>query len=318
MEIKLGDLASRATRKITTGDATGIRRFSLSGLGQKKDDDGNVISSLFSAIYKFGGFLVSKLWEAAKAAVAWTFSTIWGFLVSAYQYIYNFDFNQSDEDLDKSTQQAWETLAGSVGGLVGNAVGWLACGVLPGAVIFAFNEPLGVHVLNEVGEEALQEFCSNAAPVVRGTFKALTQTTAVFFYKKARTYWRAQKKGEQEAKWKEQLANGELTQAQVDFQKKEAAEKEKENKPWSFALAVEEKVEAIPNQAVENFVEQFLEEAGEACIEAGYVVAGAVDSYIAQAKIANRGILGPDRTVEITFNRSLDDPAPGGANPAPA
>ena len=310
MELKLGDLASRATRKVVVGNSNGIRRFSLSGLGQKTDDDGNIVSSFISAVFKFGGFLVSKLFQVAGRLISLTFSALWGAIVSTYQYIYNFDFNQSDEDIDKNTKQAWETLAGSIGGLVGNAAGWLACGVLPGALIFAFNEPLGVHILNEVGEEALQEFCSNAAPVVRQTFKAIGQSVGMFFYKKARAFWRGKQKAAQEESWKEKLANGELTQAQVDTQKKEAAEKEKEHKPWSFALAVEEKVEAIPNQAVENFVEEFLEEFGDACIEAGYVVAGALDSYVAQAKIANRGILGAEQTVEITFNRSLDDPAP--------
>jgi hypothetical protein len=317
VEIKLGDLASRATRKVVVGNSNGIRRFSLSGFGQKKDDDGNILSSAISAIYKFGGFLVSKLFEWGSSLLSWTFSSLWGLVVNTYQFIYNFNWNQSDEQLDQTAKQAWETLAGSVGGLAGNAVGWLACGILPGAAIFAFNEALGVHILNEVGQEALQEFCANAAPVVQGTFRAIAQTAVGFFYKKARSYWRKQQKSKQETEWAQKIANKELTQEQVDAQRKKRDEEEKEAKPWSFALKVEEKIESIPNEAVKNFAEEFLEEFGDACIEAGYVVAGAIDSYIAKAKIANRTILGNDQTVEITFNRSLD-PVPSSGGTAPS
>lgn len=317
MELKLGDLASRATRKVVVGNANGIRRFSLSGFGQKKDDDGNILSSAISAVFKFGGFLVAKLFEWGAGFLSWTFSGLWGLAVSAYQFIYNFNWNQSDEDLDQTAKQAWETLAGSVGGLAGNAVGWLACGILPGAAIFAFNEALGVHILNEVGQQALEDFCANAVPVVQGTFRAIAQTSVAFFYKKARAYWRKQQKSKQETEWAQKMADGDMTQDQVNAARKKRDEEEKEAKPWSFALKVDEKVESIPNEAVKNFAQEFLEEFGDACIEAGYVVAGAIDSYVAKAKIANRTILGNDQTVEITFNRSLD-PDPPANQPAPA
>jgi len=47
-----------------------------------------------------------------------------------------------------------------------------------------------------------------------------------------------------------------------------------------------------------------LEEGSEACIEAGYAVAGGIDAWLAQQAMQQSSLLGSDRTVEITPDRS--------------
>jgi hypothetical protein len=84
---------------------------------------------------------------------------------------------------------------------------------------------------------------------------------------------------------------------------------EKDSKPWSFALATEEFVEKIPNTFIRNFVEEFLEESWEGCVEAGYVVANSIDSYLAAEKFkqSTMPILGDTKILEITPNRAFPE-----------
>jgi hypothetical protein len=76
---------------------------------------------------------------------------------------------------------------------------------------------------------------------------------------------------------------------------------------WTIAKAVEKKIEAIPNEFWRNFTEQMLEEGSEACIEAGFAVAGGIDAWLAQQAMQRNSLLGSDRTVEITPDRSAPD-----------
>jgi hypothetical protein len=76
---------------------------------------------------------------------------------------------------------------------------------------------------------------------------------------------------------------------------------------WTIAKAVEKKVESIPNIFWRNFTEQLLEEGSEACIEAGYALAGGIDAWLAQQARQNVSLLGSDRTVEIIPDRSAPE-----------
>ena len=76
---------------------------------------------------------------------------------------------------------------------------------------------------------------------------------------------------------------------------------------WTIAKAVEKKIESIPSAFWRNFTEQMLEEGSEACIEAGFAVASGIDAWLAQQAMQNVSVLGSDRTVEVTPDRSAPD-----------
>ena len=76
---------------------------------------------------------------------------------------------------------------------------------------------------------------------------------------------------------------------------------------WTIAKAVEKKIESIPNAFWKNFTEEALEEGSEACIEADFAVAGGIDAWLAQQAMQRNSLLGSDRTVEITPDRSAPD-----------
>ena len=276
-------LGSRVIRYAATNGQ--IRK--ITPLSSSKKNDKGIISWIWNGLGSFLNSLLSKTFTLLVAGLQWSFTALWGLIVQATQFIYNFDWNIADEELDKNIASAFDNLATSLGGFTGSAVGYLACGALPGALIMTFNEPLGVHVLEAVGEEALDELASHLATVIRLTFMGFARSTMAYLYKNVRKLWR-ESDDTMKAKLKAKGLKGDAIQKAIDDR----------NKPWSFAKKVEQKIEAIPSKFWRNFAEEFVQEFGQACIEAGYVVAGTLDSYYAQQKTGH----GEDETVEIEFN----------------
>lgn len=291
--IDFSSLASRAIRTSVT--PSGIRRFARSGSIDKKDDNGNLLFKLYDGLNRFGGSLMSATLKALGSAFQFSWSLLWGACVSAAQFIWNFNWNASDAELDAQINSSFNALGGTLGATVGNALGWLACGAVPGAVIATFNEPMGLYILEKVGEEALEEIAGNLSNLIKQTATSTIRAASIWSYKNIRNLWR---KPDSQLK-KELIAAGmkedKITQAIAE-----------RNKPWSFAQATENFVESIPNTFIKNFTEELIEEFADSCIEAGYVVAGSADSYLAMQKLANQNILGEEKTVEIVFDRSTN------------
>ncbi|MBD1836126.1 hypothetical protein H6F61_26440 [Cyanobacteria bacterium FACHB-472] len=290
--IDLSRAAGRLARKEISVD--GVRRFAVNAMtGKASSGGGGIIEKIIGAVGKFGSSLISGVVDALFSAVSFSLSTLWGLVVSTTQFIWNFDFNMSEEAADKQIENLYTSLAGSLGGTLGNAFGWLACGALPGAIIFAFNEPMGLYVLKEVGEEALEEIAGNVAQLIRQTATQGLQVLLTWTYINYRKLWR-----QPNSEFAKMLAAGGLKKEYID------RAVEERSKPWSFAKKFEEAVDSIDNKYLKSFTENFFEEAVDACVEAGYVVANSVESYLASQKIANNGLLGEERTVEILLDRS--------------
>ncbi|ARV60604.1 hypothetical protein BZZ01_20040 [Nostocales cyanobacterium HT-58-2] len=252
------------------------------------DSNGNIIRWLWNAGNQFFGLI-----GAAFKIIGVSFTALWALVVSTVQYVWNFNWNISDRELDQQLQNSLNVLAALLGGTVGNSIGYLACGVLPGAYIFSLNEPLGAHVLANVAEEMAEEFLANVNNLIRYSFISGVQALLMWGFRNVR-----------------KLIKSNIAFVQAVFGDKAAravqAWGQPNSKPWSFALALNNAVESIPNTAVQNFVEEFLEEAWEGCVEAGYVVANSLDAYIAQQKLASQQqlILGQQRYVEVQPDRT--------------
>ena len=259
------------------------------------------LARIWGSFRRFGGFLIKRVGLINLAGAALTFTALWGDIVSLVQFIWNFNWNAKDEELDAAVKASAVALAGRFGGLVGQSLGYLVCGAVPNSLIFAFNEPLALYVLEELTDEAIDELAATISALINQTGAFVTRAAFTWIYKNIRSLVR-----ESTPKFKQRLISAGVKNEE-ELQK---AVTERE-KPWSFALATEEFLEkTIPNDILRNGVEELLEEFAESCIEAGYVIAGRMDSFLAEARVASGGVLGPDRTVEILFNRT-PSAAPG-------
>lgn len=263
---------------------------------QSKDEstsgNNNFIDWVWNGAKRLGNFICEKVGSFFQ----WGASIIWGVISSALVSLWNFNWNASDESIDASIKSQWNAIGGQLGGTVGNALGYLGCGFIPSVTVAVFNEPLGALMRKNVGEEFKDEFESNLASLFRTIFNVGMQSVVAWSYQNVRRF----------------------IKGNVNFFKKifgDKAEKiinawgAKNSKPWSFAIQVEEWVEAIPNEFLRNFVEELLEEAWEGCVEAGYVVANCIEKDFAQNALKDEVTppWGDNLTVEITPNRNYPD-----------
>jgi hypothetical protein len=199
----------------------------------------------------------------------------------------------SDTAIDKQIEGLWNSFGGILGGAAGRTIGWISCGLVPAASIFTFNQSLGAHLLLEVGEQAIDEMLDAASEVINAGFRMGAQATFLWLYKDVR---RALKD-----------PNNTFGQGLRVVLGSKTIDNWGTGESWTIAKAVEKRVEAIPNVFWRNFTEELLEEGSEACIEAGYAIAGGIDAWLAQQAMQNVSVLGSDRTVEITPDRSAPD-----------
>ena len=270
MAINLANLVSRKARS-----EVGIRTIANNIVETTKDDKGNILSEIINIIGKIGTSLVKGLVSVLLAGLSLTWAFAWGLVVSAATFLVNFNWNISDAELDKQVEQSWSNLYSSLGATLGNATGWLVCGVLPAASMFMFNEFLGLYVLKNVGEEALEELAGNISILIKSLAGATTRSIFSYLFKTVRNIL--------------------------------YPDRDKNAQPWILSQKIEEKIETITDFNIRRLVEEYYEELVDACVEAGYVVANSVDSGNAMFKNNSKGILDPDKIVEIDFKRNKGD-----------
>lgn len=232
---------------------------------------------------------------------------IWSIITTGAIFLMNFNWNIADEDLEARWKAAETVWWGQLGSTIGTALGWVTCGVIPSAVIFSFNRALAAHVLMNVGEEAFDEMVDELGLLMTMTVRNAANRRLAEAFIGFRWLVKNAANGEEPDTLMGQLVQNYLN----DFpQLKEAAQSwgNKGAKPWVLSQKIEEFIENLPiEQKYVNFLEEMVEQFGDSCIEAGYVVAGSIDEYIANQKIVNDAQQGQPNTVVITPNRKAPD-----------
>jgi hypothetical protein len=281
MNFHLGDLISGAIRQSVTGTG-GLRQFAGAAIANT-NSNGGILGALTSAL----GWIVGKIFGALSGFIAWSLPALWGALCSTVAYIWNFNWNMPKVYPEKQLKSLIQQTAALVGFELGQAIGYLTCGVLPGSAMFTFNEALAVHVLNKVGEKALHTLTASTELLLQATIQQGFPVLIDFLYVEARTAALPF------------LVKAGLVSAQ-DAQKIGADDA----KPWSFALKTQEAIHHIKNENIKTLVEVAYQTATQTCVEAGYVVANSIEEYIAKQRLAHQSINGVPGAYEIIFNRS--------------
>jgi hypothetical protein len=297
LDIVLNTLGSRITRKSIGQD--GIRRLEE---GKDTSTWNNFLASSFTGLGKVLGWALEKIIAPFLATTA---TTIWSWIVGGTTYLLNFDFNATDEDMEKRLEQLELALYGQLGELVGTTLGWAICGYLPGLTLLKFNEALAWHILKEVNEEALDEILGEL-----GSFAVFVRNwqSQKFFTRMYCAVRALIKNAANESS--DTLAGGFIELFFNKFPNLKKAAKTWGNKgsqPWTISRAIEDAVEKIPNEKFREFLENALESLGDSCVEAGYIVAGSIDAWHYQQKLNKNQVLGEEKTVEIILNRDIKD-----------
>lgn len=290
-------LASFRSRTIRTESTQGqnVRRIATSGTARQDDGEGGFLDIVSGAL-KFGVSLLSTVWKGLKF-LAFSWSKLWGWIQRGALFLWNFNWNISDKQIDDQIKQAEIALAASKGSLAGQSLGFVVCGLLPAATIAVFNEALALYIIKELGEEAIDEIAGGLANLISLQFQQTVRQTFFALFKNYRTLFRGAAIG---------FANslvkiGQLNQVDVDKAVKNR------NEPFTFASLKDEQIEAIASPTSKAYWEEFWDEFQDSCIEAGFIVAAGADGFFAQQRMATQAALGSEHIVEIQPIRNLDE-----------
>lgn len=294
LALQIANLASRATRLAST-QGQSIRRVATTATAREDDGEGGFFD-IFNGALKFGASLLSTV-MGGLSFLAFSFSKLWGQVVGGALFLWNFNWNITDKQIDEQIKQAEIALASTKGSLAGQALGFTVCGLLPAATIAVFNEALALYIIKEVGEEAVEEIAGSLTSLISLQFKQVVRTSFFALFKNYRTLFRGAARS---------IAQGLVSVGQLDQKSVDKMEK-KRNEPWSFSNAKDEQIEAISSPIDKAYWEEFWDEFQDSCIEAGFVVASSTDGFFALQKMATQAALGEEHIVEIQPIRSLDE-----------
>lgn len=285
--LNLGSLWSRTVRS-----QIGPRSLMGNPMQIVRSGGKNIAQFVFGGSFRgyLVGFALSQL-----PNLTWSLSGLWATFTSSAIELYYFDWNIPDDRIDAQAQARWQQYGSLLGGTAGNALGFFACGIVPASSLMVFNEDLGVYVLREVGEEAFEELTYNLAYALRLSIRNLGRQTFGWMYKGARSWLKDPNNPTLNL-----LFPGRANQIRENWGNSEAG-------VWSFAQAIDERIEKIPSNFWQNFTEELIEEAIDACIEAGYVVANSVENYYARQRLSESFTKGPERVIEVTPNRDNEN-----------
>lgn len=227
---------------------------------------------------KMGGWLVGKIVKYFNL----DFSRLWDMIVQGYFALKYFDWNATDEALNKQMEANNKRIAVAAAQTIGTYLGWGAVrlanfflGRFLGSKAKQTAAKIKVPVLSArvglaLAEEGNEEVASEVRRFLSVTAGAQISNGFIAFILAARkNHW---------------FGLESITKPQSN---------------GSIAQKIEEKIEKLPEfwrQPVEELIESF----EEAIVEAGYVISYTIDDHVAAMRYATQTSQGPDRTIEIT------------------
>lgn len=247
----------------------------------------NFFDWVFSLAGKFVGFIGGVVkWIGFSA------TKLWQWVVNGVNALKAFNWNATDQELKALITSRNNALASLWGGVLGAGFGWLS-GIVIGYGIGFICPVIGGGALarliaTETGREAIEEVRPQLVNALTQTLSTIGSNALIGVYINFRRFLKNAPVG---------LLTAIYGSDTADFIRNTWGAKGGPN--MSFNTLMDEAVESIGNQALQNFVEEFFDEAWDSFTEAGFIVAQQIDDSYAQARAAQREILGPVRTVEI-------------------
>lgn len=266
--VQVANLSSRVTRKTITGGSN-VRKWKPNAVTTKQGE-GGILQTIIDWGKSFFGWISGKLGEL----VSWVksqinFTNIFRGIVTTLSFLANFNINISDKQIDQIWKQNRINMAGMLGDNVGTALGWVVGGFLPAASMFVFNEALSLYVLKNVGEEAFGEITSSVSATISASVQIMKYQTFLWQFRNLRT-------------WLKKPGNpiGGFLRNKFGSEKIDKWGEEN-SKPWSVAIAWDEWIDKLEdtNPELANFLEEAVDSFFDSVVEAGYVVAGSLDSW---------------------------------------
>ena len=232
--------------------------------------------------------LVKSLFAIISKSISWTFSAIWTGIVVATSFILNFNFNITDAEIKTSIDNTFVTVAGLLGQAAGKTLGYLVCGALPTLGIMVFSPVVFDAIAPQITEELLEKLAAEYSTIIYQSGRLLLNAGFLWLYGSIRRAFRGD---DEDLKKRLKVAGAD--------EKKIKQELETRHKPFVISQKIQEGIDSIQGKKAKAFIDQAYQEFGMACTEAGYVVAGALDSYMYQKNLTRN-----ENLIEVEFDEN--------------
>jgi hypothetical protein len=291
-------LRSEIVRNRLTGLTSNRTRTIKKPAPQNQNWFQRAITNLPGAVASFGGWILGGI----GGGIFFLLSNIAGWLRGAIGFIWNFNWNVTDREIDSLLKSMRLALVGQLGESIGNFIGFAVCGILPGVALIKFNKPLAAYVLKAVSEEAFDELMDNLRVVMRQGVNTFAAHVAYGAYKNTRKAIKSifADPNSAQSRFGRSLFGAGFNDAVKSW----GAEG---SKPWSFDIAIREAIERLPDGYIETFVEEAYEGFLEGCDEGSLIFAQSIDAFFAEQRLQQNDLLGAETVLEVTPNRAIED-----------
>ncbi|NEO51893.1 MAG: hypothetical protein F6K54_01580 [Okeania sp. SIO3B5] len=284
-------LRSRAARLRATNNQS-VRRWS-----RTPSNSGGGIQNIFK---NWGGKLVGWISGGLSALVkrlrSISVTQVFQMILSAGNLLLNFNWQVTDKQIESQIDAINKSIVERGFGAIGRTLGSTICGLGGAAVITKFNPALGYHVMSNVAPEVAEELLQEWSQALSQVGAQYSVARALEFYKGARKFLKD--------------PNNPIGKVLRSLVGDETISKwgNPGNDEWSFKKGIGNVVKrVIKDEDMREALEEGWEEFSDACIEAGFIIAGSIDDWIGMQSYQREGLLGRERTIEVTPNKEVPE-----------
>ncbi|NEQ39147.1 MAG: hypothetical protein F6K40_23990 [Okeania sp. SIO3I5] len=209
---------------------------------------GDFFSNLFSA---FKGFLVNA-GRAIGNMLKFSATQIVEWFLEGSSFIWNFNWDISDEQIDQQIQSMWNAFETRVFGILGKNIGSLAAVGLGSAVAFYINPYLAKLLVAQIADDLFLELLTDMRGLLIQAGRSLLTAAFLSTYKGVRNLI---KEAYKNPKIKALVTKMGISEKAVN------SWGDKNVEDWSFAEKEQQFYESINNEQLRNNIEEFVEEA---------------------------------------------------------
>ncbi|MGI0499584.1 hypothetical protein [Limnospira platensis] len=148
---------------------------------------GKLWTKVTGKVVQWGKSFAGWLWEGlTKFFSNFSFEKVARFITSNWDSFWNFNWNISDEQIDKNMMNIANQFISTTAGFLGNMAGKLVCGVLPVAGLAFINKAAAMHIALSKGPEMLMEVSTAFGSYVKQSFGMAMKAIAWQLFKHGR------------------------------------------------------------------------------------------------------------------------------------
>jgi hypothetical protein len=282
-------LQSIQARRSVTGNSTGLRTIRSASVAVTTQY--GFLSSIIRGIGSLAGFISNGL-QTVLASIEFTATNILGWFKEGFDYLWEFNFQVTDNAIDKQIEGLFNSIQTRVFGILGKQIGSIVAIGIGGAIAFYINPVLARLLLTNVADDFFLQLINDIKGLLLLMAKQALTAGFLTLFKSTRSFIRKAYKNPQLRALSEKVG---IDPKVIDQwgQKKDAE--------WSFAETKRQAIENIKDDQLQNFVEEFTEEFADGFWDTAFNMANVWDQLHLQS--VERGSA---QTLIYQPNRAVD------------